>query len=91
MLETLTRSETVCRSWFDAEYALAEMVCIPLATIVEFQVKVVDDVDAIKLPSIRKATFLTVCLIRTEVVTKLATVESGTGEAIVIGLAYARP
>ena len=63
------------------------MVWRPLATSIEFQVKLVDDDDAIRLPSTRKATFLTVFLIRTEVVTRLATVESGIGEAIFIGLA----
>ena len=61
------------------------MVWIPLATTIEFQVKLVAEDDAIRLPSTRKETFLTFFLIRTEVVTKLATVESGIGEEIFIG------
>jgi hypothetical protein len=63
------------------------MVWRPLGNTIESQVKEVDEDAAIRLPSTRKATFLTVFLIRTEVVTRLATVESGIGEAIFIGLA----
>jgi hypothetical protein len=67
------------------------MVWVPFATAIEFHVKLFDDDDAIRLPSTRKATRLTLRLILTVVVTKLATVESGVGEAIFIGLAaYAR-
>jgi len=63
------------------------MVWIPLATTIEFQVKLVDEDDAIRLPSTRKATFLTFRLIFTDAVTRSVTVESGVGEAIFIGLA----
>src|SRR6266850_2731024 len=66
------------------------MVWIPLATTSEFQVKLVDEDDAIRLPSTRKVTFLTFFLILTDVVTRFATVESGVGEEIFIGLADAR-
>src|SRR6267154_1994193 len=66
------------------------MVCIPSATNVEFQVKLVDEDDAIRLPSTRKSIFLTFFLILTDVVTRFATVESGIGEEIFIGLADTR-
>jgi hypothetical protein len=63
------------------------MVYVPFGTTVEFHTKLVDEDDAIRVPSTRKATCATPGLIFTDVVTKLETVASGAGEAMCIGLA----
>jgi hypothetical protein len=63
------------------------MVCVPFGTTVEFHTYLVDEDDAIRVPSSRKATRATSGLIFTEVVTELETVASGAGDAMCIGLA----